>query len=1014
MALNKQNVSVPFGQGIDTKTDPRQTVPGKLEVLQNSKFTQGLELSKRNGYSLLTTTTTAIGKSIAAYQSEAVAFDRYSLQSYNAAGATSANKGFSQPIDVSENFLIQPVPDGVSTSAIGNPPDMAIHSNGYIIYTFNGNQFMVVDKTTKQVIVQQTTVLSTAIAIRPFVLGNYFILLYVDTNTNNLKYTAIPASAPNTMNAAVNILTTAGAPVGFDAVLSADSSKLIFAVTKSTGDVGVQSLDTSLALSALTTITTGGAAQTIAVWLDTVPATPTLWVAWYEPTTSNLRYSVLSSANFATTILASTVIVNSAVLTYVTGISIGGVNGLSVIYYEKEQNLNVGASSTSSGNVIFYNSITSGGTIGSQNTLQSQGSIFTRVFQLNSDTSYNYIGIGYGAYITSVQPTYFLLSHRVYNAGFAANAPNIISTLAPGNALPHYTHNIASRVSYFPATISFLSTSKIQFSISKALEGFTVAATPYESFEYAILNCIIDFNNGDSYQFQEGASVLNITGGFLASYDGVAPVENNFFLAPEYVGTAQANTGGAAMTVGDYSYVAIYRWIDNKGKTHRSTPSLASAITITGMNNSVVVTVSNLPFTQKTDGSVFVDIYRTTASGSIYYRCTNFPYSADITSARNTASVTFTDTVSDTIQRAREILYTNGGVISNDTPPPISGMTLYKSRLFVIDAEDRNLLWFSKQILETTPVEMSANFTYAVDQRFGDCTALAVLDDKLIIFKSNAIFYLTGTGPDNTGNNNDFSDAYFVSSNAGCVDPRSIVVMQDGLMFKSNKGIYLLDRGLNAIYIGADVESYNSSHITGSALIPNSTQIQFTLDDGVTCLMYDYFYKQWGTFLNHNAAAATVYSSLFTYIDPTGHIFVESPGSYSDNGTAIMQSLSTAWMSLAGLQGFQRLYRLYLLTKYISPHLISVGIAYDFDPTIVQTITLDATTLASQIGSTAPGQWRINIDKQKCQAIQVTITEQIDPANPTPGAGLSIEALGLLVGAKLSYPKLPAIQAATS
>src|SRR5260221_77227 len=83
---------------------------------------------------------------------------------------------------------------------------------------------------------------------------------------------------------------------------------------------------------------------------------------------------------------------------------------------------------------------------------------------------------------------------------------------------------------------------------------------------------------------------------------------------------------------------------------------------------------------------------------------------------------------------------------------------LYKNRLILIDAENRNKRWYSKTTLPNTPVEMSDLFTQAADPRFGEQAALAIMDDKLIVFKANAIFYQTGDGPDSTGANNDFTE----------------------------------------------------------------------------------------------------------------------------------------------------------------------------------------------------------------------------------------------------------------
>lgn len=50
MALVKQIVPVPFVGGVDTKTDEKQVVPGKLLLLENGIFTSPKQIKKRNGY----------------------------------------------------------------------------------------------------------------------------------------------------------------------------------------------------------------------------------------------------------------------------------------------------------------------------------------------------------------------------------------------------------------------------------------------------------------------------------------------------------------------------------------------------------------------------------------------------------------------------------------------------------------------------------------------------------------------------------------------------------------------------------------------------------------------------------------------------------------------------------------------------------------------------------------------------------------------------------------------------
>ena len=53
MALTKQAIPINFAQGLDTKTDPFQLSTGSFLALNNSVFTKGKRLTKRNGFGQL-------------------------------------------------------------------------------------------------------------------------------------------------------------------------------------------------------------------------------------------------------------------------------------------------------------------------------------------------------------------------------------------------------------------------------------------------------------------------------------------------------------------------------------------------------------------------------------------------------------------------------------------------------------------------------------------------------------------------------------------------------------------------------------------------------------------------------------------------------------------------------------------------------------------------------------------------------------------------------------------------
>ncbi len=382
--------------------------------------------------------------------------------------------------------------------------------------------------------------------------------------------------------------------------------------------------------------------------------------------------------------------------------------------------------------------------------------------------------------------------------------------------------------------------------------------------------------------------------------------------------------------------------------------------------------------------------------------------------------VDYLDTFSDSQILGNSILYTTGGVLENIAPPASDVLTLFNNRQWLVDAEDRNLLWYSKQVIEATPVEFSDLLTLYISPTTssqgttGPITALSPMDDKLIIFKENALGYINGVGPDNTGANNGYSDFVLINSVVGSTNQQSIVFTPQGLMFQSNKGIWLVGRDLSTSYIGAPVEALTTDAIVMSAVnVPATNQVRFTLSTGIT-LMYDYFVGKWGEFINVPAISSTIYQGLHTYINRLGKVFQEQPGTYLDNSSPVLMSFTTGWIALAGLQGFERFYEAYLLGQYISPFKLNVQFAYDFNPSSSQSTIVIPNAPSQPWGGEAlwgSGEtWggtsrifeaRIFPEVQKCESFQVTISEIYDPSyGIAAGGGLTLSGLSLIVGLK--------------
>jgi len=499
-------------------------------------------------------------------------------------------------------------------------------------------------------------------------------------------------------------------------------------------------------------------------------------------------------------------------------------------------------------------------------------------------------------------------------------------------------------------------------------------------------------------------------------YDSQQIVELNFHLYPENV-SAVVNNSAGSLAAGTYLFSVIWFWTDAKGQDHRSAPSVGLSATTSGGSSTVTLTIPTLRLTQKTN--VVCEVYRTVTTGRLFFKIGK----VDNNTAADSISFADAGAISDTNLVAKQSLYTNGGIIENIPPPASLVLTSYKNRLVCVSSENPKKLLYSKKRTPLGPVEFSDVFSIVLNKAIR-ITALAEFDQKLIIFEPNQIFYITGNGPTSTGAQNDFSSPNVVTGDVGCANTNSLVLMPLGLMFQSNKGIYLLNRSLETVYIGAEVEAYNGLTITSAELIQNENQIRYLTSDG-RCLVYDYFYGKWATWTNHQGQGATIWNATgdYVYLRSDGRIFQQSATSYKDDNDPVEMSLTTSWVKTNGIQGFQRIRRALVLGDFKSTHTLQLEIGHDYQDyfnelhkfnymTDLEIIEYGDSTpygLEGYFGTSsgvADGvyQFRAHCKKQKCQSIRFRIS---DTEEADPGQAYSISSLMLEVGIRSNSMKLP-------
>lgn len=1128
MALQKQLIPIPFSKGLDTKTDFKQVMQGKLLILENGIFTSPGRIMKRNGYAALnmliqdTATKITSGTGLANFKNELLVLT--GTEAYSRSESTSrwSDKQTITNLELSTAQVTR-------NTFIQTTPDVAVHSSGLQVVTYQdsrgGSRYTVIDLTTQEQLVSDKLITATAIKPKPFALGNFLVILYVDTSTDNLVLLPIPVVSPTQPLALVNLaLGINTAHPNYDA--TAYSNQLFVAVNQQTTGIGTLFVNQFLTVGS--TVTTAGESASSCIGVVIDPVLAQLWVTYHNGTEVKyfIETTMLNPVLAPTNISAnSNTILNTAIIAN---------NGVGHVYYTQTATL-------PSNNFILEATLTNAGVVSGLQVLVRSVSVAGKPFTYNGIT---YVTTSFDSVL---QPTYFVL--RTVDASVVAKfSPDLGGGTPVTNILPE----------------AFLQSPGVYImgSLIKDLLT-TVAGVVYT--QTGVNTVTLDFTDAQPSSVELGAN-LHLTGGILSMYDGVSIVEHGFDVFPENITIASSPSGGG-LAAGTYEYFVVYSWTDAQGQVNYSAPSVgisnvigtpiatfatfssgATSITVASSAGMVVgqplidittpanfqtgtvitgisgttVTIS-LPTTAASAGApgddiqaltttpitftstfasgattipvsstaglvvgqnisdlttptnilagtqiasigtgtitltvptvgagstdtlqtldtgsatliiptlrltqkkppirtpVTIQVYRTLDDQTIAFMVTSImnPIFNDVT----IDTVTFVDTQNDFTAQGNPTLYTTGGVIENIQAPACNYVTVYQDRIILLPAENPNQWWYSKQNIPGAPVEFSDLFVNNVDQAGGNLVSCLKMDSELIFFKETQIEYITGVGPDSTGNQNDFSAPQNISSDVGCIDKNSVILTPAGIFFKSEKGIQLLNRKLQTSYIGADVEAYNQFKVVKANLIENTQQVRFCLSNG-QAIVYDYYIQEWATFTNIPAVDSVIFQSQFTYLTALGEVLQETPGQYTDDGEFIKLKLQTAWLSFAGLQGFQRVYQMLFLGDYFNPHNVAVYAAYDFNPfPIQQNVTQAGTILGTGVygsdatyGQTTPYggppptyQFRVNFNRQKCETIQITIEDQ--QLYNSYGENLALSAFSFSVGSKGTADKIVA------
>jgi len=1025
MGVNWQPIALPFNQGVDTKSDAKALQPPKLAVLENGEFTERGSIRKRRGAKALggdvvDTGTGSLG--VGSIADEGLAGVMLATREDELLLADGAHLfAHSEPHDgwIDKGQFESVVVDHQVVAKVSDEQRLADYAEvgGVGVYAWEaasgGVYAAVVDAETGGVLVGARQLSATGIRPRVVPVAGFLHVLWAETGTTTIKTLPIsPANLQTTLSAAAKNLVTdlsAASPL-FDVIPYGERAVCAYMTTvAATMAIAFMSgAGTLLGVPPLRQFV-GGAKY--ALTLEAEPDGGEILVAWSADTAGQVGVFV---AVFSPDLAVMQSWVQADVNVPVTAnIAIGwsivaGPTWRAFVYYEVEAAAKANYllkrfTVTKNADATF--------TVAAAVEHLRHAALASKAWRQGD---YIYCNI---VHDSPLQTTYFTMRQ---DGAFVARM------------LPGVAGGVTYRRGHLPAVIDrgtgawrWAGLYKLRLE-SPGDDVFT---------EKGIQRITLDFASERAYRHAEVGATLYIAGGLLHQYDGEGIVESGFHLFVEgLVGASEVNGAGTGLNPGatanqKHTYSVYPEWTNARGE--RELGTLAALLTVTVTNaahNAIRVTIRTLAITAKKSprADLSFAVYRTEKDpgpGAPRYRVSSVdPAAVDpngwVKNNPAVDTVDFIDKMPDADILSKELDYQNSGELDHVAPPAAPLVASGKDRVFVAGAGQAPCrIYPSKLRSPGSALAFSDALAFDVDEAGGGITGLAVMNELLIVFKRRGIYALSGDGPNNLGAGA-WARPQMITADTGCDNPRSVVMVPGGLMFQSEKGIYLLTQALGLEYVGADVEAFNADRVTAALVVADRNQVLFVTDAGRT-LCFDYLFRQWAVW-TFGAADACVWKGQYAYALASGQVRAETVGFFKDGGALYAMKLETAWIRPDQLQRRIRVRRAHILGDYHSAHRLQVDIAFDYGPFVYRR-TWDPATGLSQVvyggdayygaepvyGGRGDGvyQFRFRLPRQKCQAVKFAFT---DLPSAEPGESYELTELALEVGLKEGLAKLPA------
>jgi hypothetical protein len=516
----------------------------------------------------------------------------------------------------------------------------------------------------------------------------------------------------------------------------------------------------------------------------------------------------------------------------------------------------------------------------------------------------------------------------------------------------------------------------------------------------------VTFDSNEARRCVRLGQTLYVTGGEILQYDGASLTEVGFHVYPHTLVISQ--TGAAGLPNGTYAYKQTPRWDNARGEVDRSTTATVGAFEVTGGPRQVRVDWTPIYTTHK--AGIAMETWRTavnpTEDAPFYLVTSKNPAdTANPNRYLQNTSAASGDQLQDELEDADitelETSQENGGILENLAPPAATIIAASADRIFLAGlAGDPYRVAYSKLRGEGEVASFHDGLTVAVPPSGGPITALAFLNETLIVFKETAIYALAGDGLDNLGGGTNYGPARLLAADVGAVSAEAVAHTPMGLLFKSSKGWYLLNRGWSVEYVGGPVAEFDADTVAAVHVVETQHQVRCLTTSRM--LVWDYLAQQWAEWTVTDGIHAAMWNGTHHYLAATG------PKAQLTTYTGLDYGLDveTAWIPL-GSPGWGRVWKLVVLGEYRSAHRLRIRVGKNYATTFFQ----DKYWTVSPTDVGEPEQVKHGPSIQEMEAIRVRLTAVATAtSDPPTGEALKLTRLSLELGLERGVRPLTAAQ----